>query len=187
MGTEAKSKPQTPNPKPQTRNSKNPNPTEACGNCVSSLDTRSEQLKRAASQAGKRWPRQRRRCRDDQVQKTGFKLSTTRAAETEAAAAAAVESETDAETWSWPLALATSELVYGLYENTKRPKKKKRWRRKTQATTKKHSKRRFEREFELNRRPGNSGDFAGESSARSPVNGTQAPRHHGTAAPQAPH
>lgn len=28
-----------------------PNPTEACGNCVSSLDTRSEQLKRAASQS----------------------------------------------------------------------------------------------------------------------------------------
>lgn len=38
-------KPQTSNPKPQAS-------TEACGNCVSSLDTRSEQLKRAASQAG---------------------------------------------------------------------------------------------------------------------------------------
>lgn len=49
----------TPSPRPQTRNYKpqtpNPKPqasTEACGNCVSSLDTRSEQLKRAASQAG---------------------------------------------------------------------------------------------------------------------------------------
>lgn len=160
---------QTPNPKLENPN---PNPTEACGNCVSSLDTRSEQLKRAASQAGKRWPRQRRpspkKPDSNWARRELLKLKLKPKPKLK------LRLRLGAGHWHW--------LQVNWFTAYKKDTQKKEGNNKKTFQAKVRARVRTESETWKH-----WGETRAPGQARPPVNGTQAPQHHSTAAPQAPH